>query len=307
MNIAILLITLFLTDQLFSQEDNMTVGAKLKYSQAIDLHKKSDSSLQLNDWEHLIQGNIELDSHLGDHFFARVILSHQNLELTCEESYIKKAYLGFNFNKELSLRVGCMTTHQFGWDQKKYDLFSSVSSSFRNNLYRNKYKKSLELNLNLFGTFSTQILEDSLYKEKKEGQLALNFSWQHKFKMIEPLLQLSLSNNYKSISYTLGLQAELEQFLLRGDVSQQYEDKKNIMTPFNIALGYKFDGFFETNEKDLILLSFIGIAKKDENMSSESHLTYNLNFGESILSFADIGITPEENLMKINFGVKAIL
>ena len=65
--------------------------------------------------------------------------SHQNQELTCEKTYVTKAYLGYKLNDLLSLRVGCITTHQFGWDQKNYDSSSSISSSFRNNLYSNKY------------------------------------------------------------------------------------------------------------------------------------------------------------------------
>ena len=292
---------------LFANENNLTIDANLKYYQNLSIAENSSKKLAYDKWGQDIQGDLELEGHLGDTLFANINLTHQNDTLTCERSYFKEAFIGINFHELVTLKVGCLRAHTFGWDQESYDKTSQITSYLRDELYQDKYRKLIELNLNLWGTFSTQFLED-IKTIDKQGQLALNFSWSKEINFITPVAQFSIYENYKSYSYTLGAKLDFDNFLIRFDAGQVRDQHREAETFVNLSPSYSFDGFFGASKKDSIELSFMGKTNQLKKFDSEYHLVHNLNIHDKILFFSGLQfVLQEKKSLHLNIGFKATL
>ena len=293
------LFVFFISSFLKAEEksSNLTIDTGFRYAQGLSILEK-----EYTKWGHSFDGSLSLDGQLGKNFFGRIEVTHQNERFTCENTYLKEAFVGGGIPNIFSVKAGCLKQATFGWDQKNYDLRSTSQSTLRNTLYNNKYKKLIELNLHFFGDFTAQALEDS-HPEGKEGQIALNFAWQKQILFFTPLLQFNTFSNFHSFAYTLGLKFDWESFLFRLDAGQVREKNKKATTHFNLAPSYKFDGFFESKDSDSLELNMVGQIDQVEEFISEYHLIYNMNLNNNILLFSDAGILLQNKKYNLGFNL----
>lgn len=298
---ALLYLFIFFSSSLLLAEDeanNLTIDTGFRYSQGLSLPEK-----EYTKWGHDFNGSLSLDGHLGENFFGRIAVTHQNNQFTCEGTYLKEAYAGLGISGIFSVKAGCLQQETFGWDQKNYDLTSISQSKLRTALYGDiKYKKMIEFNLDLFGHLTVQAMEDQ-HPENKEGQVALNFAWQKDIHFFTPLLQFSTFSNFESYAYTLGFKFEFEDFFLRLDAGQKREKGKKAETSFNLAPSYHWDSFFGAEKRDGIEVNMLGHIDQQENFNSEYHVAYNMNLNDHIELFSDVGMILENKKYNLGFNL----
>lgn len=246
----IFLALFFINSQLFANSDEFEINLKLNYHNTT-LEKQISDKKYLSPINHNLSSRFQLSADLNDETGFNIIINPQSsLESNtyCRNyQYINEANLSYVVNDLFSFDLGCLIQKRGGYEPIESSSMSYYNTNHLNLIYDFmelfKYVPAVNLNIDFIGTLTLQVMqyEDLL----KKVPLSLNIAWTISLLGIEPLFQIGLYNELKSVHYSLGLKADLDQILVRGsyfhDKNEDTEsDITKEITSWNIYTSYEY-------------------------------------------------------------------
>lgn len=292
----------------FSQEKNATTKEKYfapfkqdlgtRFQLAADLSDNSEFNLQINPFTELKENPSS---------------TKKNYAHCTNFMFLEEARVNYYVNETFSFELGCVHQKRGGFNTKETSDLSLYETKKTELLYNHmeqaRYTPAFNFNLDVFGTFTLQVLQ----RINQKTLPAFNLQWTMSLLGIEPLVQVGVyGDKMESLHYDISLRAEFEQFIMKGGY---FSDNNKTKGAEKSLSSWNLYAFYENSSWLQPFLRVFSVETKDASKITDQYFTF--SFGNKMEVYDNIepyltfnlirNEKTKENDFEVRLGVAATI